>query len=218
MMNAYSELYLDDAMQNLGDMVEYAVCDLGCEPDAFWGWFISSGIAAKFERGNPKYVAGMSGFELAEEVLKATNVPYEKKAPSHPIAKGREFWAGWIMAYYGWATAMRFEDMSYAGLTLSKVLSMYILHEADVSKFVEVANEVIKQNRAGQKPRLHQIRKARGYTQQQLSDASGVTLRMIQLYEQRQNDINKAQVGVVLNLAKTLGCEVEDLLEFTNRY
>ena len=26
MTNAYSELYLDDAMQNLGDMVEYAVC------------------------------------------------------------------------------------------------------------------------------------------------------------------------------------------------
>lgn len=50
-------------------------------------------------------------------------------------------------------------------------------------------------------------------TQQQLSEASGVTLRMIQLYEQRQNNISKAQVGVVLNLAKALGCEVEDLIE-----
>ena len=28
-MNAYNELYLDDAMANLGDMVEYAVCTLG---------------------------------------------------------------------------------------------------------------------------------------------------------------------------------------------
>ena len=36
MLNAYSELYLDDAMQNLGDMVEYAVCDLGFDPDVFF--------------------------------------------------------------------------------------------------------------------------------------------------------------------------------------
>ena len=33
------------------------------------------------------------------------------------------------------------------------------------------------------------------------------------LYEQRQNDIGKAQVTVVLNLAKALCCEVEDLIE-----
>ena len=42
---------------------------------------------------------------------------------------------------------------------------------------------------------------------------SGVTLRMIQLYEQKQNDISKAQVTVVVNLAKALGCEIEDLIE-----
>ena len=51
MTNAYSELYLDDAMHNLGDMVEYAVCDLGFDPDTFFGWFIFSGIAEKFENG-----------------------------------------------------------------------------------------------------------------------------------------------------------------------
>ena len=33
MMNAYNESYLDDAMQNLGDMVEYAVGDCGYDPD-----------------------------------------------------------------------------------------------------------------------------------------------------------------------------------------
>lgn len=40
-----------------------------------------------------------------------------------------------------------------------------------------------------------------------------ITLRMIQLYEQKQNDISKAQVTVVINLAKALGCEVEDLID-----
>ena len=36
---------------------------------------------------------------------------------------------------------------------------------------------------------------------------------MIQLYEQRQNDINKASVATILNLAKALACDVEDILE-----
>ena len=212
-MGAYSGLYLDDAMSNLGDMVEYAVCDLGFDPDEFFGWFISSGIASRFEKGNPKYVAGMSGFELAEAVLTETNVSYEKREPSYSEFKGREYWAGWILAYYQWVTGKRFEDIVKGGLTLSAVFSMYVLHEADESKFVDAANEIIARNKESRKSRLSEIRRARGFTQQQLSDASGVSLRMIQLYEQRQNDIGKAQVTVVLNLAKALGCEVEDLIE-----
>ena len=212
-MNAYSELYLDDAMHNLGDMIEYAVCDLEFDPDEFFGWFIASGIASKFEKGNPKYVSGMSGFELAEAVLDATNVQYEKKEPSCIADKGREYWAGWVLAYYQWETGHRFEDMVRYGLTVSTVFDMFILHEADESKFVENARELVERNLRNRKTKLSEIRKARGFTQQQLSEAADVSLRMIQLYEQRQNDINKAQVSVVRNLARVLGCSIEDLLE-----
>ena len=214
MIRAYSELYLDDAMNTLGDMVEYAICDLGFDPDEFIGWFISSGIASRFEKGNPKYIAGMSGVELADAVLADTNITYEKKEPSHNNYKGKEFWSGWIMAYYQWFKGKRFEDIVKGGLTLTTILSMYILHEADESKFVEAADEILKRNAKNKKSRLHQIRKARGFTQKQLSDASGVSLRMIQLYEQRQNDISKAQVNVILKLARALGCDVEDLIEY----
>ena len=212
MTSAYNELYLDDAMSNLGDMVDFAVCRLGFDPDEFFGWFISSGIASMFEKGNPKYIVGMSGYELAEAVLTKTNVSYEKRKPSYTDFKGREYWAGWILAYYQWVTNTRFEDIVKNGLPLSTVLSMYILHEADESKFVEAANEVIARHKAENKSRLHKIRRARGFTQQQLSDASGVSLRMIQLYEQKQNDISKAQVNIVISLAKALGCDVEDLI------
>ena len=213
MTAAYNELYLDDAMNNLGDMVDFAVRDLGFDPDEFFGWFISSGIASKFEKGNPKYVAGMSGYELAEAVLRETNISYTPKEPSYPDFKGREYWAGWILAYYQWVTNQRFEDMVKDGLSLSTVLSMYILHEAPESKFVESANKIIARNKAQKKSKLQDIRKARGFTQQRLSDHSGVSLRMIQLYEQKQNDIGKAQVSVVISLAKALGCEVEDLID-----
>ena len=99
------------------------------------------------------------------------------------------------------------------GVLLSTVFSMYIHHEADNSKFVESADAIIRRNKEARKSKLHTIRKARGFTQQQLSEAAGVALRMVQLYEQKQNDLSKAQAGVVISLAKALGCEVEDLID-----
>jgi len=60
---------------------------------------------------------------------------------------------------------------------------------------------------------LKRIRRANGYSQKQLSDVSGVALRMIQLYEQKQNDINHAQGSTLLALSRSLGCTMEDLME-----
>ncbi len=211
-MKGYSELYLNDAKKNLGEMIEYAVVDLGYEPDEFFGYFISSGIADKFGKGNPKYVAGLSGMELAENVLRTVGMKVKSKQCDHTGHKGIAYWSGWILAYYQWETGRRFEDIVNDGLTLSCVFSMYILHEADESKFVDTANEMIARNQAEKKSKLSVIRKARGFTQAELAKASGISLRMIQLYEQKQNDISKAQVDTVLALCKALGCDVEDLI------
>ncbi len=213
MTRGYNESYLADARKNLGDMLEYALCDLGYDADIFFGYFIVSGIAEKFGNGNPKYIAGMSGVELAETVLKTLNIPFEAKEILHTDFKGAEYWSGWIFAYYQWYTGRRFEDIVNDGLNLSTVICMYILHEADESKFIETANEIIARNKEGRKSKLSIIRKARGFTQAELANHSSVALRMIQLYEQKQNDINKAQADTVLVLAKVLGCKAEDILE-----
>lgn len=213
MTHAYSEFYLDDAMQNLGDMMDYALTDCGYAPDEFFSWFISSGIAAKIENENPKYIAGMSGVELAREVVFLTTGNYPTKERAIKNFASREYWAGWILAYYQWYSSLKFSDMVENGLPLSEVLSLYILHEADQSKFVETANEIISRHKLEKPSHLTTIRKARGFTQGQLAQKSGVALRMIQLYEQRQNDINKAQAGTLLSLAKALGCEMQDLME-----
>ena len=90
---------------------------------------------------------------------------------------------------------------------------MYVLHEVDERKFVEEANTIISRNQKNSKAKLAKIRKARGFTQAELAEAAGITLRMVQLYEQRRNDINKAQVDTVLALSKALGCGIEDILE-----
>lgn len=73
---------------------------------------------------------------------------------------------------------------------MSTVCSMYLLHEADICKFAEATDMVIQENLRKNETNLKCIRRANGLSQKQLAEISGVALRMIQLYEQRQNDIN----------------------------
>ena len=59
---------------------------------------------------------------------------------------------------------------------------------------------------------LKKIRTEKGMSQSALAEASGVSVRMIQHYEQGVRDINKAEALSVLKLADALGCEVRDIL------
>lgn len=61
--------------------------------------------------------------------------------------------------------------------------------------------------------RLKKLRESRGLSQSELARLSGVSLRSIQMYEQRVNDIDKAQVQTVYKLSRVVGREMEDLLE-----
>lgn len=61
--------------------------------------------------------------------------------------------------------------------------------------------------------KLKEIREARGMTQAELAEKSGLGIRSIRAYEQGQRDINEAAVISVYRLSKTLNCSVEDLLE-----
>lgn len=46
----------------------------------------------------------------------------------------------------------------------------------------------------------------------QLAEESGVSLRSIQMYEQRIKDINKGQAQTLHSLARVLGCRIEDFV------
>lgn len=59
---------------------------------------------------------------------------------------------------------------------------------------------------------LKRLRTNKNITQAQLSELSGVSVRVIQNYEQGIRDINKAQANTVLILAKALGCTIEEIL------
>ena len=210
--HAYQKFYLNDAQQNLAVMFDYAIRLLKYDGDQFFLYFIQSEVAQKFEHANPKYIAGMCGIELAQKVL--TKIGAAPKFPDDPkIELGKEFWLGWVLAYYQWYSGLKFSDLQEYGLIPSEILSRYILHEADISKFVSTANKIILANKAASPTRLQKIRKARGITQKELSELSGVSLRMIQLYEQRQNDINQASGQTINALARTLCCNFYEIME-----
>lgn len=63
---------------------------------------------------------------------------------------------------------------------------------------------------------LKKMRQRKGMSQKQLAEESGVSIRMVQYYEQGVNDINKAEALTVYRLAHALWCKVEDLLELDN--
>ena len=62
------------------------------------------------------------------------------------------------------------------------------------------------------KSRLKYWREERGLTQSSLAEKSGVSLRLIQAYEQGYKDINKAQVVTALQLAEALECDVYEII------
>lgn len=61
--------------------------------------------------------------------------------------------------------------------------------------------------------KLKEVRTSQGLTQKEVSESSGVNLRILQYYEQGANDINKAQALTVYKIAQALECRVEDILE-----
>lgn len=187
--------------------------DCGCNGDLFFAQFLASGAAEQFERGNPKFVGGMSGVELALEVFRRTTGQIPDVDASAYGEKSPEYWAGWSLAYYQWESGMPFREIVSHGLTVREICSMYLLHEADISKFAEAADKVIQKSLGDGETNLKRIRRANGFSQKQLAEVSGVALRMIQLYEQRQNDINKAQASTLSRLARSLNCRMEDLME-----
>ncbi len=211
MIHAYPETYVNRAMSLIGDMVDYAINDCGMNAKTFYCLFTASSVCSAIEHGNMKYIQGSSGIEIAREIV-SEMLGKELTAPAtERYGRSPEYWAGWSLAYYQWFSTRRFAEIDTA-FPFESVVELYNpLHEADISKFVSVIDERMK--KAYPNTRLKMIREAYGISQVKLAEISGVGLRSIQMYEQRNKDINKAGADILKRLSVTLGCTMEDLLE-----
>jgi DNA-binding transcriptional regulator YiaG len=198
-------------MSLIGDMMDYVANDCNMDADLYFKLFLSSNVCKAIENGNPKYILGRSGIDIAKDVVLDKIGKTLIEIPQERFSRSPEYWAGWAIAYYQWFSARMFSEI-HSVLPFSTLTMLYsTLHEADISKFVSVANKKIKE--AFPDTRLKTLRTVYGYSQSELSKASGVGLRSIQMYEQRNKNINKASGQTLKQLSLALGCAMEDLLE-----
>ena len=216
-MNAYKETYLNNAADTFGSMMNYVVNDCGLDGDVFLHMFVTSGLAEQFGRGNPKIIAGMSGLDIASKVIRNVTGEAPSAKPTDTLDyRTPEYWAGWALARYQWHCARSFPSILRV-LPFSEITSRYNpLHEADISKFYSVADRIIAESNS--QTNLKRLREISGLSQSQLAEEANVSLRSIQMYEQRNKDINKAQAITLAKISRILGCDIEDLFEFDTAF
>ena len=123
-----------------------------------------------------------------------------------------EYWAGWALAYYQWYSCRSFSEI-LATVSLKAIIQLYpVYHEMDIMQFVDLMNRRMKE--AYPKTRLRMRRETCGLSQSELAADADVPLRQIQLFEQRQRDINKTASETLFRISKALCCRMEDLLEY----
>ena len=223
-MIAYDETYLSGAQKRLGAFLDFATSGLGFDLTNAHAAFLASPLSRRFAAGDPAVVAGRSGEELALEILESSEygeadairtekprdvpsatswVPRESASP--------EYWTGWALAFYQWASGYAFEAIDER-VCIAEIRSLYTpYHEMDVRQFCDRLDELCSQ--AHPQTNLQTRRLVAGLSQRQLSRASGVPVRTLQQYEQRQKNINHARADYVDALARALGCSTTDLFE-----
>ncbi len=210
-MHAYNMVYLDDAMDNLGEAFDYAANRCHINLDEFFGLFVAVGVADQFGKGVPSYVSGHSGTELAMQILENAGKRVDFPRADISFDCSPEYWCGWALAYFQWYSGRSFRNIRKY-ISMQEMLKLYpTLHEASEDRVVDSLTCIIE--RADSVTELQALRRLLGYSQRILAEKSGVSLRMIQQYEQRTKDINKASGSNLLALSRTLGCRMEDLLE-----
>lgn len=211
MTHAYQETYLNKAQSVLGEAFDYAVNTCGISGNDFVKLFLASSVCKCMENGEPAYIAGKSGIEIVIEVVSQTMGKEITNEPEARFGRSKEYWIGWAVAYYQWYSCRKYSEI-FKVFSFDNLQQMYYtLHEADITKFVDIVNDRVRDFFSD--TNLKRIRLAYGCTQAELAKMSDVSLRSIQMYEQRNKDINKASADTVYRLSKALGCTMEDLIE-----
>ena len=237
MTRAYDEILLERASGTLGRMLDFAVHSLRQDPSAMMDLFVSCGLASLFEQGDVSVIAGMSGIELAYEILGRSGLAYERAMPRHTASLSPEYWCGYALARVQWESGLpfsrvmksfsvsgfisdynreRFEYLDSLPLDIRADERTGKIREFGRNYALEAVPEIVSavSSAAGSDgTALKSMRMRNGMSQSQLAKASGVPLRTIQQYEQRQKDINKARAEYIIALSGALGCDPSSLLE-----
>ncbi len=211
MICAYDKLYLEKARIALGRMLDFAVHELKYDVTVFFDTFIVSDVAGRFENGDAGVLVGRSGVELTYEVLGRADGMERRMMAYYCALKSPEYWTGWALAYYQWQTTLSFAEI-VRYVPIVRIIALYEpYHEMDIRQFVDKMNELFHEAKVDTNLKI--LRRRAGYTQKELALSTGIPIRTIQQYEQRQKDINKAGAEYLYAISKVLRCEIRELME-----
>ncbi|MBP5216933.1 MAG: helix-turn-helix transcriptional regulator [Bacilli bacterium] len=205
-IRAYSETYLAEAQAHLGVYFDLAKNWLG-DVDRAASSFLESGIAARFEKGDPFLISGMSGAEMSARIFflsGRTGMFIEESRD----ALSPEYWLGYVLAYYQWYSNRSFQEI-LEKVPASKMISFYNpYHEMDILSFCEKMDRYFEK----QGEKLKKARIGFGLSQRDLALLSEVPLRSIQQYEQGNKLLVKASYETVFRLSRALGKEPSEII------
>ena len=220
-MRAYSELYVEDAQENLAVMLDWMCNWQGIGVSQAFALFADSALGDRFGAGEPAVVSGKSGVELGFDLLKLQGLAPEGEGSRlgeirlDCAARSPEFWTGWILAYFQWSEGATFRQIGKL-VSAEDVRGLYRpYHEMGIDQGCAAIAGLMRG--AQRDTNLKQIRVRAGLSQADLSRLSGVSVRSIQHYEQRQKSINRASAETVLRLSACLCCDPRDLMEPMSR-
>ena len=198
-------------INNFGICMSFACKYLGFQANEFFKLFASSKISIEYAKANPKYIYGMSGVELAYEIL--IDLGFDpKNVNDYELDKDINFWAGRILAYIQY---MHNYDFKF----LAEIINVNLLldHFEELSnQTLSSTDEYIFKNLVSQdsKSRLQSRRKIVELSQTELAEKANINVRTLQQYEIKSKNINNASITNVMKLAEALGCKAEDILEY----
>ena len=196
----YNEMYLNRIRELSALIFEICLYDLNMKDIDFIDKVINSSIINDLSNADVDII-GRSSIELIYELL---NIKINK---NNYLYKD-EYWIGFNIAYLSWYYNKSFKEV-LSEVNLNEFRKLYITyHEMDERHLKDYLS-----TRLGVKSKLKEMGLKRRLSQSQLAYLSNVNVRNIKTYEQNENDINKAQVNILLSLARVLNCSIEDILD-----
>lgn len=211
-MNSYNTDYLEDAMHCFGEMLEYVVEECRIDADMFFDMFISSGFAKRFENGDFTLFSGMSGSELVQKAAFESGLSLAfPEAIRDYEGYSLKYQSGMLLAYIQWFSGRKFSQiLKIPKEEVDRRAGGFA--EMEDAERAAIAAELMPM--LEDQTNIQKQRKLCGLSQRELAQRSGVNVRTLQQYEIKTKDINKAAGVTLLSLAKALGCEIEDIIEY----
>ena len=190
----------------VGDLFDFIINECQIDGDEFVGLFLKSKVCKKIENKEYDYLIGKSGIELGLEILEEFNIKVQDYSTISFI-RTEEYWCGWAISYFHHINGMDYKKI-FELVTFEDLLRLYpTLHEADITKFIEVLEKINKEKPSN----LKKIRVNYGCSQKELAERIGVPQQTIYKYE---NTNVSPTIATIISIAKVLKVSIDELVGY----